>query len=108
MWFAQAWFAWSAASATPQPCLDSPRPGDERPSRIAPTHQVLLDVAESLHYLHSLKLLHCDVKIENILLKTDPTRGLGFVPKVGAPVIGADRGMATGRILPFANRGADW
>lgn len=54
--------------------------------------EVLLEVAESIGYLHSLKLLHCDIKIENILLKSDITRPLGFVPKL------ADFGLV--KVLP--------
>ncbi|KAI8466889.1 MAG: hypothetical protein J3K34DRAFT_460676 [Monoraphidium minutum] len=54
--------------------------------------EVLLEVAEAIRYLHSLKLLHCDVKIENILLKADITRALGFVPKL------ADFGLV--KVLP--------
>jgi serine/threonine protein kinase len=57
-----------------------PRPRSNRP-------QVLLDVAHSLSYLHRINLLHGDVKLENVLLKSEPTRPFGVVPKVGAPCV---------------------
>lgn len=43
---------------------------------------VLLDVAHSIRYLHSLRLLHCDIKPENVLLKSDNSRPLGFSIKL--------------------------
>lgn len=46
--------------------------------------EVLLDVAHAVQYLHALHLVHGDVKMENVLLKTDASRRLGFVPKVRA------------------------
>jgi serine/threonine protein kinase len=44
--------------------------------------QVLIQVADAASYMHSLHLVHCDIKADNILLKTDATRQLGFIPKV--------------------------
>jgi serine/threonine protein kinase len=44
-------------------------------------------VANSLEYLHGISLLHGDVKLDNVLLKTDPLRPLGFVPKVRPPAL---------------------
>jgi len=44
--------------------------------------EVLIEVAGSIQYFHSLHLVHCDIKADNILLKTDATRPLGFVPKL--------------------------
>jgi hypothetical protein len=43
---------------------------------------VLLDVAHSIRYLHSLRLLHCDIKPENVLLKSDNSKPLGFSIKL--------------------------
>lgn len=44
--------------------------------------QVLMEVAASVQHLHSLQLLHCDIKPENILLKTDNSTPLGFTAKL--------------------------
>ncbi|KAI8469489.1 MAG: kinase-like domain-containing protein [Monoraphidium minutum] len=43
---------------------------------------ILLAVAHSLQYLHSISLLHGDVKLDNVLLKSEPTRPLGVAPKL--------------------------
>jgi serine/threonine protein kinase len=45
--------------------------------------QVLLGLAHSLAHLHALGLLHGDVKPDNVLLKSDVARPLGFATKVG-------------------------
>lgn len=34
-----------------------------------------------MQYLHSMQLVHGDIKMENILLKSDAARRLGFTPK---------------------------
>ncbi|KAI8463485.1 MAG: kinase-like domain-containing protein [Monoraphidium minutum] len=45
--------------------------------------EVLLDVASSLQYLHDrANLVHGDVKLDNVLLKSDASTPLGFVPKL--------------------------
>lgn len=44
--------------------------------------QVLLEVARSILHLHSMQLLHCDVKAENVLLKGNPSSPTGFTCKV--------------------------
>ncbi|KIZ04317.1 putative serine/threonine-protein kinase roco8 [Monoraphidium neglectum] len=49
---------------------------------------VLLDVAHSLQYIHRMHLLHSDVKLDNVLLKSDPSRPSGVTPKL------ADFGLA--------------
>jgi serine/threonine protein kinase len=51
---------------------------------LASAIEVLLDVAYAMQYLHSLGLVHGDVKMENILLKSDHSRRLGVTPKVRA------------------------
>lgn len=49
---------------------------------LTPTSQVLLDIAYSLQYIHRMNLLHSDMKLENVLLKSDPSRPSGVTPKV--------------------------
>eukprot|EP00201_Polytomella_parva_P010422 CAMPEP_0175058822 /NCGR_PEP_ID=MMETSP0052_2-20121109/12069_1 /TAXON_ID=51329 ORGANISM="Polytomella parva, Strain SAG 63-3" /NCGR_SAMPLE_ID=MMETSP0052_2 /ASSEMBLY_ACC=CAM_ASM_000194 /LENGTH=934 /DNA_ID=CAMNT_0016324261 /DNA_START=67 /DNA_END=2867 /DNA_ORIENTATION=- len=44
--------------------------------------QVLIEVAQAIQHLHSLKLIHCDIKPENVLLKSDGTKSIGFVTKL--------------------------
>ncbi|GBF87615.1 hypothetical protein Rsub_00326 [Raphidocelis subcapitata] len=44
--------------------------------------KVLLEVARSVVYLHERKLLHCDLKLDNVLLKSDLAHDLGFVCKL--------------------------
>lgn len=44
--------------------------------------QVLIEVAQSVQHLHAMKLLHCDIKPENVLLKSDGSKALGFVTKL--------------------------
>jgi serine/threonine protein kinase len=56
-----------------------------RPPHPHPHPQVLVSVGHALRYLHSLGLVHGDVKLDNVLLKSDPTQPLGFMPKVSAP-----------------------
>ncbi|KAF6262257.1 kinase-like domain-containing protein [Scenedesmus sp. NREL 46B-D3] len=46
-------------------------------------HTVLLDVAHSLRYLHSMGMVHLDIKAENVLLQTASGRPNGFVCKLG-------------------------
>ncbi|KAI8475115.1 MAG: kinase-like domain-containing protein [Monoraphidium minutum] len=50
--------------------------------------EVLVAVASALAHLHACRIVHGDVKAENVLLKTDRTRRLGFAPKL------ADFGLA--------------
>ena len=45
--------------------------------------EVLLEVAGAIQYVHELHLVHCDVKADNVLLKSDAARPLGFVCKLG-------------------------
>ncbi|WIA40005.1 hypothetical protein OEZ86_013431 [Tetradesmus obliquus] len=44
---------------------------------------VLLEVARSIQYLHGMNIIHCDVKAENVLLKTNPSSPTGFDCKLG-------------------------
>ncbi|KAI8462305.1 MAG: kinase-like domain-containing protein [Monoraphidium minutum] len=44
---------------------------------LAAAVEILLDVAYAVQYLHSMQLVHGDIKLENILLKSDTSRGLG-------------------------------
>jgi serine/threonine protein kinase len=44
--------------------------------------QVLLEVAASVQHLHNVQLLHCDIKPENVLLKSDNSNPLGFTTKL--------------------------
>lgn len=44
--------------------------------------QILLDIAHSLQYIHRMGLLHSDIKLDNILLKSDPSRPSGVTPKL--------------------------
>ena len=44
--------------------------------------QVLVEVAQAVLHLHKMKLLHCDIKPENVLLRSDQTSALGFVTKL--------------------------
>ena len=59
--------------------------------------QALLDVAHALQYLHRIGLLHGDVKLDNVLLKSEAARAAGFVPKL------ADFGLT--RILGESDAG---
>jgi serine/threonine protein kinase len=46
-------------------------------------YTVLLDVAHSLRYLHSMGMVHLDIKAENVLLQSATGRPHGFVCKLG-------------------------
>lgn len=45
---------------------------------------MLLEITASLAYMHRMGLVHGDVKLANILLKSDPLHALGMTPKVRA------------------------
>jgi serine/threonine protein kinase len=44
--------------------------------------EVLLEVALAIQYMHSMRILHCDIKPANILLKTDNTTSKGYIVKL--------------------------
>ena len=44
--------------------------------------RVLLEVARSVEYLHERRLLHCDLKLDNVLLKSDVAHDMGFACKL--------------------------
>ena len=44
--------------------------------------RVLLDVARAVEYLHERRLLHCDLKLDNVLLKSDVAADTGFACKL--------------------------
>ncbi|KAG1660577.1 hypothetical protein FOA52_005113 [Chlamydomonas sp. UWO 241] len=44
--------------------------------------QVLIEVAQAIQHLHALKLIHCDIKPENVLLKSDSSKPIGFQTKL--------------------------
>ncbi|KIZ00555.1 hypothetical protein MNEG_7406 [Monoraphidium neglectum] len=50
--------------------------------------EILLQIARSIAFVHERGLLHCDIKTENILIKTDVSSSLGFACKL------ADFGLA--------------
>ena len=43
---------------------------------------MLLEVATAVQHLHGLRMLHCDIKPENVLLKSEPSNELGYVTKL--------------------------
>jgi hypothetical protein len=45
-------------------------------------YEVLMEIASAMKYMHSLRLLHCDIKPANILLKSDNSTLKGFVAKL--------------------------
>ncbi|KAI8470348.1 MAG: kinase-like domain-containing protein [Monoraphidium minutum] len=65
-----------------------PLPGGSLGVDVAALAEVLLGAACALAHLHALGVVHGDVKADNVLLKTDATRRLGFSPKL------ADFGLA--------------
>jgi serine/threonine protein kinase len=42
----------------------------------------LVQLAQALRYLHAAQLLHCDVKADNVLLRSDPAQPLGWAVKL--------------------------
>ncbi|GBF94659.1 hypothetical protein Rsub_07395 [Raphidocelis subcapitata] len=45
--------------------------------------EVSLQVAEAVAHLHSLRLVHCDIKLDNVLLKTEVSQPRGYIAKLG-------------------------
>ncbi|KAI8469551.1 MAG: hypothetical protein J3K34DRAFT_279356 [Monoraphidium minutum] len=43
---------------------------------------VALEVAEAVAYLHSIRLAHCDIKLDNVLLKSAPAQPRGYISKL--------------------------
>ncbi|KAI8473776.1 MAG: kinase-like domain-containing protein [Monoraphidium minutum] len=60
--------------------------------------EVALEVAQAAAYLHSIRLLHCDIKLDNVLLKSEVSQPRGYISKLAdfglAKVLGA-AGAAT-------------
>jgi serine/threonine protein kinase len=88
--------SWACAEDGPHtlPADALPSPQSPTPTPPLPPPQVLLDLAHSLAYLHALGLLHGDVKPDNVLLKSDVARPLGFATKVVGGCVGPGRGRA--------------
>ena len=53
-----------------------------RSARRVEVVRVLLEVARSVEYLHERRLLHCDLKLDNVLLKSDVAHDMGFACKL--------------------------
>ncbi|KIY94397.1 Mitogen-activated protein kinase kinase kinase 9 [Monoraphidium neglectum] len=83
--------------------------------KLAPAAELLLDVAYAVQYLHSMQLVHGDLRelsarepdgrlaLENVLLKTDRSRPLGATPKLsefGLTRILSDADHAAGAAPP--------
>ncbi|KAI8471571.1 MAG: kinase-like domain-containing protein [Monoraphidium minutum] len=49
----------------------------------AAAEEVLIDVAAALEFLHSMRLVHGNVRSDNILLRSDASRELGVQAKLG-------------------------
>ena len=45
--------------------------------------EVALEVAEAVAYLHSIRLCHCDIKLDNVLLKSEVSQPRGYIAKLG-------------------------
>eukprot|EP00775_Hariotina_reticulata_P006073 gene6073-6312_t len=43
---------------------------------------ILLDIARSLQYIHELGLIHCDIKPENVMLRSTADSPMGYVCKL--------------------------
>jgi serine/threonine protein kinase len=57
-------------------------------------------VAHSLQYIHRMHLLHSDVKLDNVLLKSDPSRPSGVTPKLADfGLVGGGCGLYPGAAL---------
>ena len=54
--------------------------------------EVLLGVASAVGHLHTMNVVHGDIKADNVMLKSDPQHRAGFVPK-------CDAGLGHGRAL---------
>ncbi|KAI8467829.1 MAG: kinase-like domain-containing protein [Monoraphidium minutum] len=62
--------------------LHATLPGGGLGVAMSPLLEVLCDVAGALRHLHGMGLVHGDMKMENVLMKTDPVRPLGVTPKL--------------------------
>ena len=57
--------------------------GSEKRANIIHTILTGLDIARAMMYLHNVRIIHGDLKTENVLLKSDASDPRGFVCKVG-------------------------
>lgn len=68
-------------------CSVPPGRAPSRPESLPLLYRVALDVANGMKHLASLRIMHADLKAENVLLaraEAGPDRPHGFTAKVGA------------------------
>ncbi|PNW70197.1 hypothetical protein CHLRE_17g709900v5 [Chlamydomonas reinhardtii] len=71
----------SRSGAFRQPCATGPANGAIWPA-LVPLYTSLLEVALALRHLHSRRLVHCDVKAANVLLKSSTRDPRGWTCKL--------------------------
>lgn len=58
-------------------------PGRENHFRMSFVAKTALEIASAMNYLHSVRIIHGDLKTGNVLLKGDGSDRRGFICKVG-------------------------